>query len=327
MIAFLGYICSPKWSKFNYYKIINKGPLYVKPSGLRKNRNIKILSNDGSIRLNNILLIKNPTNLNGVRYKSTLIPINNDNSKILIEFLIEKNLKPVYFYEDLHLDSTRKILQTETENLSGIYLILNKVTLDYYIGSAATNRFYARFSNHLIYFRGSKIIKLAVRKYKLPNFVFIVLEIFPEIVNKENNKNLLDLEDFYLKSLLPNYNILTEAGSSFGYKHTEISRLKMKAQYSLERRDKIGCLNRGAKLSIETIEKMKKKSLIREKINYSEQATLNMKKNSKPIIFYNLDSTVYGEFASIVEAAKVINCSEKTIRRALQTDKKVLKRR
>ena len=46
-----------------------------------------------------------------------------------------------------------------------------------------------------------------------------------------NNKELLDLEDKYLKLLLPNYNILTEAGSSFGYKHTEIDRIKMKDTY------------------------------------------------------------------------------------------------
>ena len=54
----------------------------------------------------------------------------------------------------------------------------------------------------------------------------------------ENNKNLLDLEDFYIKSLLPNYNILTEASSSFGYKHTEITRINMKYNYSIERRKK-----------------------------------------------------------------------------------------
>jgi len=38
----------------------------------------------------------------------------------------------------------------DTKNLSSIYLNLNKVILDYYIGSASTNRFYARFSNHLL---------------------------------------------------------------------------------------------------------------------------------------------------------------------------------
>src|SRR6202035_5496846 len=99
---------------------------------------------------------------------------------------------------------------------------------------------------------GSKVVKAAVKKYKISNFAFIVLEVFPEVINKENNKNLLNLEDFYLKSLLPNYNILTEAGSSFGYKHTEITRIKMKNQYSLERRERIGSLNRGKSLSVET---------------------------------------------------------------------------
>lgn len=54
-------------------------------------------------------------------------------------------------------------------------MIVNIITKDSYIGSAATNRFYPRFSNHLIYFRGSKIVKLAVKKYKLENFAFLIL--------------------------------------------------------------------------------------------------------------------------------------------------------
>ena len=60
---------------------------------------------------------------------------------------------------------------------------------------------------------------------------------------------MLDLEDKYLKLLLPNYNILTEAGSSFGYKHTEVDRQKMKDIYTDSRREMVGSLNRGKKLS------------------------------------------------------------------------------
>lgn len=45
----------------------------------------------------------------------------------------------------------------------------------------------------------------------MKSFVFLILELFPEQVNKYNNKKLLDLEDLYFKSLVPNYNILTEA--------------------------------------------------------------------------------------------------------------------
>jgi len=106
----------------------------------------------------------------------------------------------------------------------------------------------------------------------------MVLELFPEIVNKENNKRLLDLEDFYLKSLLPNYNILTEAGSSFGYKHNENTRLNMKANYSEERRLAIGNLNRGKNLSASTIEAIRESSLNRTRPIYSEEAIQNRKK-------------------------------------------------
>ena len=52
-----------------------------------------------------------------------------------------------------------------------------------------------------------------------------------------------------------------------------------------------------------------------------------MKKKSKSIILYNKDYTVYGEYPSIVETAKSIRCNEKTIRRALKTEKKLLLKR
>lgn len=256
------------------------------------------------------------------RYNSSSCLSNNNLNK----FLEKIERKPVYLYENLHLDETRKAILNDTKNLSGVYLIFNKITGDYYVGSASTNRFYARFSNHLLYFKGSKILKHAVKKYNLSNFAFLILELFPEIVNKENNKKLLDMEDFYLKYLLPNYNILTEAGSSFGYKHTELSRIKMKINYSIERREQIGKLNKNKKLSVETIEKIREKAFER-KVYYSDEAILSMKKRSKAIILYNMDHTVFGEYPSIVEAAKSINCGEKTIIRALKTEKKILKRR
>lgn len=102
----------------------------------------------------------------------------------------------------------------------------------------------------------------------------------------------------YLKSLLLNYNLLTEACSSFGYKHTEISRLKMKYQYSPERREQIGNLNRGGAALFyywnDRKNEVAGRALTKEKPNYSEQANFNMKNKSKSIILYNLDNTVYG---------------------------------
>lgn len=288
--GFLGYTYSPTWYTLNHYPIYNKK--------------------------SNINLIRN--------YSIAKIVYNK--SEKLNKFLSENKLSPIYCYEDLHLESTKNKIKTEVSNLSGIYLILNKETLDYYIGSASTNRFYIRFSNHLIHFHGSKIVKLAVKTYGLTQFAFIILELFPEIVNKENNKKLLDLEDFYLKSLLPNYNILTEAGSNFGYKHTEITRINMKL-YNIERREKIGNLNKVKPLRDETKEKLKKQGLIRTNRCYNKQGIINMKNKYKSVVLYNKNYTVYGEFSSITDVAKSVGCSVKTITRSLKTEKKILKRR
>ena len=245
-------------------------------------------------------------------------------SERLNTIIKELELNSVYTFENLDSENIRKQILDETKGLSGIYMIVNKITKDYYIGSAATNRFYARFSNHLIYFRGSKIVKLAVKKYELKNFAFIILELYPNIVTKENNKELLDLEDKYLKLLLPNYNILTEAGSSFGYKHTEVDRKKMQDIYSDARREMIGSLNRGKKLSPETIEKIREKALNRPSM--SDETRQKCVKHTRPVVLYNLNGTVYGEYFTILEAAKSINCDEKTVRRALKTEKGLVKR-
>jgi len=288
--AFLGLLNSPKWHKQNYNY---------------KNNNNK----------NNFYKKYYSTDTNSGNY-----------SKIVTDFLTDKNLNAVICFEDLQLQETKNIINEYSKNKAGIYLILNKITLDYYIGSAATSKFYSRFHKHLISLVGSKIVKNAVRKYGVDNFSFIILELFPEEVNKENNKKLLNIEDFYLKSLLPNYNILTEAGNSFGYKHTEIDRIKMKANYSEERRNRIGLLNKGKKLSETTAERMREKALLRSFFSYSQEGLVNLKNKSKPIVLYNKDGTVYGEYSSIVEASYSLNCSVKTISRALRSNSKILKR-
>lgn len=197
-------------------------------------------------------------------------------------------------------------------------MIINLVTEDYYIGSAPTNRFYARFSNHLIYFRGSKILKASVKKYGLNNFLFVILEIFPSPINKENNKDLLLLEDRYLKTYLPNYNILTEAGSSFGYKHTEVVRQKMKDNYSDERREFIRNLNKGKNLSTETIEKIRElASVATKRPEMSEETKLKCVTRPRTVTIKDIKENLIYTFPNLKIAAKCCNCSYKTIQRAL----------
>lgn len=237
------------------------------------------------------------------------------------------DIKPVYVYENLGDKYIQSKVLNDTKNLAGVYLILNKFNLSCYVGSASTGKFNSRFRRHLFTFNGSKVVKAAVKKYKIENFAFIILNIFTEEVNKENNRQLLDMEDYYIKSLLPDYNIVTEAGNTFGYKHSEITRLKMIQSYSPERRLWIGNLNKNKPMSEQHKENMRQAALIRVKPAYSEEALDNMRLNSKPIIVYNLDKTVYGEYSSITEGAKSLRCATKTVQRALNTPKQILRRR
>lgn len=100
----------------------------------------------------------------------------------------------------------------------------------------------------------------------------------------------------------------------------------MKTDYSLHRRELIGNLNKNKKLSEKTEAKMRERALTKKSIFFGS-SFIEYEKKSKPIILYNLDYAVFGEYPSIVEAAKNINCSQKTIARALKTKCKILKRR
>ena len=316
--AFLGYDYSPKWL---YIFIISFILLLI--CILEIYRKDQIFINSPVLLNRKSNLYKKSFNYLSNREYSTTPP-SGDKSERLAAIINELGLSPVFIYEELDSDTTRKQVLNDTRGLSGVYMILNKVTKDYYIGSASTNRLFARFCNHLIYFKGSKIVKLAIKKYELHNFAFLVLELFPDIIDKENNIELLNLEDRYLKLFLPNYNILTEAGSSFGYKHTEVDRKKMIDFYSDARKERIGSLNKGKKFSPETIDKMRERALNRPPM--SEETRNKCISHTRPVTLYNLNGTVYGKYPTIIDAAKAINCGEKTIRRALQTEKKLIKR-
>ena len=154
----------------------------------------------------------------------------------------------------------------------------------------------------------------------------MILQVFPKVVTKENNKKWLDLEDYYIKSLLPNYNIVTEIGNTFGYKHSKITRIRIIKNFSLRRCLRIVDLNKSKSLSEEVKANMKAAVLIRKKPIYSKKGLGDKLKSSKPMIVYNLNKTVYGKYPSITAAAKSLRCSVKTIIRAINTLKNILKK-
>jgi group I intron endonuclease len=225
--------------------------------------------------------------------------------------------------------------------LAGVYMILNLVTGDFYIGSAITGKMPNRFHKHLFGFSGNQILAAAVQKYGLSNFAFIVLETLPNVVSKEENKELLSLEDKYLNTLKPIYNIAPIAGNTLGVKHSDATKAKMKLNYSSERREAIGALNRGKTFSESTIELIRLKALARGP--RSEETLAKISVNSTTANLYSItllplsamakggdDNTLFPDYGTHVtcrkevrtinKVAELLGCNEKTIRRALKTN-------
>ena len=268
-----------------------------------------------------------------------------DKDSGLAIILSKLKIKYEAIYTNLHIKENRDKMSNDLRNKQGIYMIFNLVTENYYIGSASTNRFMSRFTKHLISLIGSKVVKNSVLKYGLSNFAFIILEYYPDPINRDNNKLLLQLEDKYLKTLLPNYNILTEAGNSFGYKHSEEIKKKLSDIYSDERREFIRNrrarpddfvpgrgrnLNLNKNLSIETspaglvpvgvrpegtIKKLSEQALKRPPM--SNETKLKCIANERSVYLYDKGNYLYF-CPNIKLAALLLHCSYKTLQRALK---------
>lgn len=106
---------------------------------------------------------------------------------------------------------------------SGIYKIANKVTDNFYVGSAVNLS--KRISNHKSDLqRGTHknpILQNVFNKYGIDKLSFEVIEIV-----KDKNK-LIEREQHYIDTLIPKYNIRKIANSNLGLKWSKETKLKM----------------------------------------------------------------------------------------------------
>ena len=253
--------------------------------------------------------------VSNIQYASISLPIACSNR--LQSFLDKHNIKPVMVFEDLTNPDTKKLAYRTLKPFSGIYLLVNLVNRKYYIGSAVTGNIYMRLHKHLFSKMGNVLVGKAVERYGLENFVFLVLELVPQ-QDTVDVKLLLERENHYILYFKPEYNIAPLATNSTGWKHSEESIQKMKQGYSDERRQKVGSINKGKALSEETPNLIRDAALQRKPM--SMESRLKCAVNVRPITITNLDGTNPQSFSSIIEASKVIECNEKTIRLALNSN-------
>lgn len=232
-------------------------------------------------------------------------------------------ITPIFTWEGLHLPNIKEIVYPTLKQVAGIYLIVNLVTGQSYIGSAVLGRMHIRFHKHLFGGTGNKPLWNAVQKYGLENFAFLVIDEIPDFTS-DMNQQLLDLETAYIAAY-GDYNIAREAGNTLGVTHTEAQREAMRANYSQARRDAIGALNRGKKLHPETVELMRAAALSRQPM--SDESRAKVSANSAKALLLELsmvdgsalpDGTTSIVLRTVPVVAEYCNCNEKTVRRALK---------
>lgn len=106
---------------------------------------------------------------------------------------------------------------------SGIYKIANKVTGEIYIGSSVNinNRFRYHKSKLIKNCHDNDHLQKVFNKYGLENLSFEIIEIVNDVTN------LIKLEQYYIDSLNPKYNICKITGSCLGIKLTKEHKLKL----------------------------------------------------------------------------------------------------
>lgn len=219
-------------------------------------------------------------------------------------------IKLVDWWDNLDDHNNRLLIQNILKDKSGIYIIINKITNSSYIGSGSTNKLYTKFSNHLIHHNNSNnLLKRAINKYGLNNFIFGILEYYPYKVNKNNNIELIALETSYISLIMPKYNLLTEASNNFGYRYSEIDLSKYKSSLTLERKELLKLLQSNIISST---------SLEAEYNNVSMyNNTNNTSKTSNAISIHDINNEFICSFKDINKAANYLCCSYKTIEESL----------
>ena len=231
----------------------------------------------------------------------------------------------VKIYDNLHQIETQLIILNENKRKSGIYLIYNKINNNFYIGSAITNRINVRFRNHMFHGTGSRVTKKAIQKYGIENFKFAILEYYPGIILKENLKKqhllLLEREDFYIKKYLPRYNILMSSipGTPGIYKHSIDTKEKKKQNYSIERKNLIGDLNKNKVIPSDVRFQMSISAQERYKNDPGKKERIS-KLNSKPVVLLDDKLNVIKEFTGVRSLSKYLGCCHKTVNKAIKKE-------
>lgn len=250
----------------------------------------------------------------------------NDEEKIRLLFK-SHNVKPIKYWINLNEISLKKEIQYFLYKKQGIYYIANITTEQFYIGSGGINNLYKRFNRHLFTFEGNKDIAKEVKLYGLNSFVYGLLEINNDYTI--NRDSLFELEQIYLLSCKPTYNN-DNLKAVFTNKLLKLNIVDNKLKYIIDN-DKFNMyMNKYLNINKDEFNKIYKDKNLSyidylNNNNINKSTSLLTQKGKEKIIkgrsfllgLYDIDDNFVCSFESRKVAAHILNCSDRTIRRAI----------
>lgn len=190
---------------------------------------------------------------------------------------------------------------TDNKGKSAIYRWVHKKSGKSYVGSSVNlyyrllNYYNTNYLNKRILISNSRIYR-ALLSHGYENFNLEILEYC-------DKKIIIEREQYYIDLYKPEYNILTRAGSSLGFKHSPETLLKFK--------------NR--KLSPEALTKLKKSKV---GVIPSNLAKLNqLLATGHPVKIINKENNSVKEYKSVRAAARDIGVNHATILNYINSNK------
>jgi hypothetical protein len=144
--------------------------------------------------------------------------------------------------EKIYNNAAQEKLQILLDNKgkTGIYKWKNNLNNKFYVGSGFNlySRLQHYYSSEFMkgaLKRSKSIIYSTILKHGLENFSLSILEYC-------SPDKLLEREQYYIDLLEPEYNILTKAGSSLGYKHLQETKAKISASLNAYQASNPNCI-------------------------------------------------------------------------------------
>lgn len=228
-----------------------------------------------------------------------------------------------YSNPDLQKDNILK----ENKNKSGVYRWTNLNNNKSYVGSGVnlSKRIYEYYSDKYLETqlkRGKSAIYSAILKYGRSSFKFEILEYC-------ESEALLERETYYIILLNPEYNILQEAGSRLGSKHSKEAVEKIR-QVALNRTEEQLAkfreyLAKAHAANIGRIFAHSEES--KAKISYAasnkteEHIAKTKAALGTAVVVSNLETNETTEYPSIREAARALKASDVTIGKYMKKSK------